>query len=97
MSESAVVPAETQPALVAAPRPAADRKRRVLVTGASGMLGADVVPVLAGAGYQVFARPKADLDVTRPADVVRAFRARKKLQKYLNQLENEHEKSCLKR
>jgi dTDP-4-dehydrorhamnose reductase len=38
------------------------------------MLGADLVPALAGAGYQVFARPKADLDVTRPADVVRAFR-----------------------
>jgi dTDP-4-dehydrorhamnose reductase len=74
LSESAVVPAETRLAVVAAPRLAADRKRRVLVTGASGMLGADLVPVLAGAGYQVFARPKADLDVTRHADVTRAFR-----------------------
>lgn len=49
-------------------------KRRVLVTGASGMLGTDLVPVLAGAGCEVFARPKSDLDVTSGAAVARAFR-----------------------
>ncbi len=44
------------------------------MTGASGMLGTDLVPVLAGAGCEVFARPKSDLDVTRAEAVARAFR-----------------------
>jgi dTDP-4-dehydrorhamnose reductase len=47
---------------------------RVLVTGASGMLGSDVTPALAGAGYDVYPRPRADLDVTDEAQVESAFR-----------------------
>lgn len=37
------------------------------------MLGSDLVPVLAGAGLDVFARPKSDLDVTSDAQTARAF------------------------
>jgi dTDP-4-dehydrorhamnose reductase len=47
---------------------------RVLVTGASGMLGSDLTPALAGAGYEVYPRPRADLDVTDETDVASAFR-----------------------
>lgn len=43
------------------------------MTGASGMLGSDVTAVLAGAGFDVFARPKSDLDITRPVEVSAAF------------------------
>lgn len=60
--------------MLAAPRPAAQLRRRVLVTGATGMLGSDVVPVLAGAGCEVFARPRSELDITRPEQIARAFR-----------------------
>jgi dTDP-4-dehydrorhamnose reductase len=73
MSETAVAPAETAPELLAAPRPVARLRERVLVTGASGMLGSDLVPVLAGAGLEVFARPKSDLDITSDAETTRAF------------------------
>jgi dTDP-4-dehydrorhamnose reductase len=73
VSETAVAPAETAPELLAAPRPAARHRQRVLVTGASGMLGSDVVPTLAGAGLDVFARPKSELDITNDAAIVRAF------------------------
>jgi dTDP-4-dehydrorhamnose reductase len=38
------------------------------------MLGRELVPVLAGAGCQVFARPKAELDITAGDQVARAFR-----------------------
>ena len=38
------------------------------------MLGRDLVVVLAGAGCEVFARTKADLDITAEEDVARAFR-----------------------
>jgi dTDP-4-dehydrorhamnose reductase len=47
---------------------------RVLVTGASGMLGSDLTPALAGAGYDVYPRPRADLDVTDETQVASAFR-----------------------
>jgi dTDP-4-dehydrorhamnose reductase len=40
---------------------------RVLVTGAGGMLAHDLVPLLRGAGHQVTAFDRADLDVTDPA------------------------------
>jgi dTDP-4-dehydrorhamnose reductase len=73
MSETAVAPAEAAPELLAAPRPIPSRKLRLLVTGASGMLGSDLVPVLAGAGFEVFARSKAELDITSEAQVTHAF------------------------
>jgi len=38
------------------------------------MLGSDLTPALAGAGYDVYPRPRADLDVTDEGDVARAFR-----------------------
>ena len=38
------------------------------------MLAADLVPILASAGCDVFARPKSDLDITSDDDVPRAFR-----------------------
>lgn len=37
---------------------------RVLVTGAGGMLGADLVPVFLERGHQVLAMPRARLDIT---------------------------------
>ncbi len=46
----------------------------MLITGASGMLGSDLAPVLAGAGFEVYPRPRADLDVTDDGEVARAFR-----------------------
>src|SRR5690242_15728817 len=73
MSESAVATHESLVEVLAAPRPAPLEKQRVLVTGASGMLGSDVVPILAGAGLQVFARPRSDLDITDEAALARAF------------------------
>ncbi len=48
--------------------------RRALVTGAAGMLGSDVVPALAAAGFQVIPRPRSDLDITDPAGLSRALR-----------------------
>jgi dTDP-4-dehydrorhamnose reductase len=54
--------------------PSLQLPRRVLVTGAAGMLGSDVTTALAQAGEQVFPKPRSDLDVTDPAAVARAFR-----------------------
>jgi len=73
MNEAAIAPPEVLPEALAAPRPIPRPRRRVLVTGASGMLGSDVVPVLANAGFEVFARARTELDITRPAEVARAF------------------------
>jgi dTDP-4-dehydrorhamnose reductase len=73
--EASVALVEPQPAVLAAPGPFPEERPRVLVTGASGMLGSDLVPLLAGAAYEVFARPRSDLDVTEPEEVGRAFRA----------------------
>ena len=70
MNESAVA----SPEVLTAPRPQPRERLRVLVTGASGMLGADVSSVLAGAGMTVFARPRSDLDITDADAVDRAFR-----------------------
>ncbi|MFN2385208.1 MAG: dTDP-4-dehydrorhamnose reductase [Thermoanaerobaculia bacterium] len=74
MVETAVAPTETLPEVLAAPHPMAQLRSRVLITGAGGMLGSDLVPVLAGAGCDVFARPRSDLDITREEDVAAAFR-----------------------
>ena len=63
------VPAEA----LAAERPVPRRRDRVLVTGATGMLGSELCLVLASAGLEVFARPRSDLDVTSERDVARAF------------------------
>ena len=49
---------------------------RLLVTGAAGMLGRDVVAVAGDAGHEVAALARADLDIT-DADAVRAARARR--------------------
>ena len=74
MSDAAVASPETLPEVLVSPRPEARLRKRVLVTGASGMLGADVTAVLAGAGMTVFARPRSDLDITDPGSLDGAFR-----------------------
>lgn len=74
MSQAGVASLESLPEILAAPRPLPRLRLRVLVTGASGMLGTDLVPALAGAGCDVFARPRADLDITSERDVAVAFR-----------------------
>lgn len=65
---------DTHAAVLASPRPGLRPRRRVLVTGAGGMLGSDVSATLAAAGYEVFARPKADLDIAVERQVVAALR-----------------------
>lgn len=47
---------------------------RWLVTGCAGLLGSDVVAVLAGHGERVTAAPRADLDITDPDAVDAALR-----------------------
>jgi len=74
MSDAAVATAEPVSEVLSAPRAVPRPRRRILVTGAGGMLGSDLVPVLAGAGHDVFARPRSDLDITKETDVARAFR-----------------------
>src|SRR5262245_48428301 len=66
--------AEAHAALLAAPRPSPRTRRRVLVTGASGMLGSDLVYLLTVAGWDVLARPKAELDIADSPQVSRAVR-----------------------
>lgn len=74
MAEAGLAPAPVPVELMAAPQPAGQLKKRVLVTGSAGMLGRDVVPVLAGAGCEVFARPHAELDITSADQVDRTLR-----------------------
>ena len=74
MNDAAVATEEPSPEILAAPRPVPRPRRRILVTGAGGMLGSDLTPVLAAAGHDVFARSRPDLDITREAEVSRAFR-----------------------
>jgi dTDP-4-dehydrorhamnose reductase len=74
MSEAAVLPEPTQSEFLSAPQLLPMPRRRVLVTGAGGMLATDLVPVLAGAGWDVFARPRKDLDIRSEHEVTLAFR-----------------------
>lgn len=74
MSDAGAGSLDFDAALLAAPRPAARRRRRVLVTGSSGMLGSDLVPVLSAAGHDVFGRPHAELDIADAKAVSRAVR-----------------------
>ena len=73
MSDAALATAEPVSEVLAAPGPVARPRRRILLTGAGGMLGSDLAPVLAGAGHEVFARPRSDLDITRESEIARAF------------------------
>ena len=59
---------------IAAPRPVPRLRRRILVTGASGMLGSDLAPALSSAGHEVLARPRSDLDITDEGAVRRTLR-----------------------
>ena len=72
--EAVAAPVEVEPALLAAPRPMPEERPRVLITGASGMLGSDLAPALAGGGFEVAPRPRSDLDVTSAEEIGRAFR-----------------------
>jgi dTDP-4-dehydrorhamnose reductase len=74
MAQASVAAFEPVPDVLAAPRPRLQLRRRVLVTGAAGMLGKDLVAELAAAGADVFARPRAELDITRADAVARTFR-----------------------
>ena len=65
---------DTHAGLLALPRPTPRARRRVLVTGASGMLGSDLGPLLAVAGYEVLARPKSDFDIADEKAVARTLR-----------------------
>src|SRR3954447_10757573 len=47
-------------------------RMRLLVTGAAGMLGRDVVSAAEGAGHDVTALAHRDLDITDPRAVARA-------------------------
>lgn len=46
---------------------------RILVTGARGMLGSDLVPILQDEGHQVLAWDLEELDITRRNDVFKAL------------------------
>jgi dTDP-4-dehydrorhamnose reductase len=47
----------------------------VLITGASGMLGSDLAPVLAGAGHEVLTRSRSELDIADAGAVARELAA----------------------
>jgi dTDP-4-dehydrorhamnose reductase len=59
---------------ISAHHPVLSTNRRALVTGATGMLGSDVVTALDASGWSVVPRSKADLDVTDEAAVQRVLR-----------------------
>lgn len=48
---------------------------RILITGSAGMLGSDVCAAAAGAGHEVVALPRAELDITDADAVAVAVRA----------------------
>jgi len=74
MADSAGSSLDSHAAVLASPRPVPRARRRVLVTGASGMLASDLSPLLAAAGWEIFARPKSDLDIADAGSVSRALR-----------------------
>ncbi len=74
MAEAGAGALDFDAAVLAAPRPTARRRRRVLVTGASGMLGSDLVPALSVAGHDVFGRPHGELDIADAKAVARVVR-----------------------
>lgn len=74
MADAAGSSLDSHAAVLAAPRPVPRLRRRILVTGAAGMLGSDLAPALEAVGDEVFARPKSDLDVADAAQVDRALR-----------------------
>ena len=74
LAEAGVAPTPALVEVMSAPQLAGQLKKRVLVTGSAGMLGRDIVPVLAGAGCEVFARPHAELDITLAEQVDRTLR-----------------------
>ena len=74
MSDAGPRSLDVDAGLLAASRPSPRRRRRVLVTGSAGMLGSDLVPALAAAGHDVFARPRAELDVADAGAVRRVVR-----------------------
>lgn len=47
--------------------------KRVLVTGGSGFVGANLIPLLQGTGAQVFAPRRLEYDLLRQKDVVKMF------------------------
>ena len=51
--------------------PAFWRGKRILVTGASGFVGRNLTPLLAGTGCELVAPPRADYDLLEQADVRR--------------------------
>ncbi len=74
MSDAGGSAFDSHAAVLAAPRTMPRARRRILVTGASGMLGSDLVALLTSAGYDVLARAKADLDVADSGQVSRTLR-----------------------
>jgi len=74
MNDAAVATEEPAPEVLSAPRPVPRPRRRILVTGAGGMLGSDLTPALAAAGHDVFPKGRPDLDITRETAVSRVFR-----------------------
>ncbi len=47
--------------------------KKILIVGASGMLGKDTVKIFSSAGYEVLAMGRSDLDVTKLSDVRKVF------------------------
>jgi dTDP-4-dehydrorhamnose reductase len=74
VADSAGSSVDTHAAVLTAPRPVPRARRRALITGASGMLASDLAPLLAAAGWEVFGRSKAELDIADASRVSRTLR-----------------------
>ena len=73
MADAGGASPDTHASVLAASRPVPRGRRRMLVTGASGMLGSDLTAVLAAAGHEVLARTKSQLEITDASAVSRAL------------------------